>query len=208
MKAADVSTFPRIVRENRFCVIDLEATGLGRNDEIIQVALVQVDRGQVRLRVASYVRPVRASIAEDAYAKHGLGFEVLQHAPTLAEIADDILHVVGGRTLLGFNAARFDYPLLQRSLQGLGKPFDRGVLDVLKWERRLFSEKGAKHNLAVVAERYGITQRAHHDALDDCRVTWNVFLKLAEQHEALGNLELREALDVHETPPLPEGLLL
>lgn len=208
MKAADTSKFPRIVRENCFCVLDLEATGLSPRDEIIQVAAIQIDRGCIGLRAASYVRPLTAKIGDGAYAKHGIDYTTLQHAPTFEEIAGDLEVLIGNRCLLGFGIERFDYPMLARHYARYGQPFYRRTLDVLLWERKLFTEKGAKHNLNVVAERYGIVQRAHHDALDDCRTTWNVFLRLAAQHEALGELELHEAAVDHEPEPLPEGVSL
>lgn len=200
---------PRIITENRFAVVDIESTGVNtRQDEVIQVAIVQIDHGRPRIRASSFVQPKRAKISDGAYAKHGIDWRQLEHAPRLEEIAGDIIALIGDRCLLGFGINRFDFPMLQRQFTAACIHWNPAVLDVLTWERRLHKEKGSKHNLAAAAERWGVPMLQHHDALDDCRMTWNIFLQLALRFEALGTLALTDALTKPAEEPLPEGLAL
>ena len=197
---------PPLIQKNRFVVLDLESTGVNLyRDEVVQIAVIQVDYGRPRIRAVSYVQPKRA-ISDGAMAAHGITWDILKHAPTLAEVWADFEQLMSDRVLLGYGIARFDVPLLARQLAEGGLRFDRPGLDVLPWERRL-GGKG-KHNLAAAAERWGVPLLPRHDALADCRMTWNVFLKLAELHPELGAAKIGEIFTFREAPPLPANLAL
>ncbi|APU88989.1 DNA polymerase III subunit epsilon-like protein [Virus Rctr197k] len=199
-------SLPRIVRENRFLVLDVETTGLNTlRDEVVQIAVVQVDHGRPALRASSYVQPKRI-ISDGALAAHGITWDVLEHAPPLGMVWKDFAALINGRCLLGFGLARFDVPLLSRQLGEHGLLFEHKALDVLPWERK-FGGKG-KHNLKAAAERWGVPVLAQHDALADCRMTWNVFLQLAQRHPELGEAELDDVLSVLGPTKLPDDLVI
>lgn len=199
-------TLPKLIRENRFCVIDCETTGVNiHRDELVQFAVVQVDYGRPSIRASSLVRPHRR-IADGAIDAHGLTWQMLEHAPELTEVWPDFRTLIGSRTLVGFNVA-FDHRILSRQLAENGVQFDAGAVDVLTWERR-FAGKGGKHNLLACIERWELPVLEAHDALADCRMTWNLFVTLAARFPELGELALEEALAIKPAPPLSADVKL
>lgn len=197
---------PRVVRENRFAVLDLETTGVNKlRDEVVQIAIVQVDHGRPRIRASSYVQPKRI-ISEGAMAAHGITWDILEHAPTLAEVWPEFRALIGDRCLLGYSIKTFDHPLLTRQLAESGVSFDAPAVDVLAWERK-FGGKG-RHNLVAAAERWGVPVLPRHEAMADCRMCWNVFVQLASRFDELGSAALEDILDLQPAPPLPENIIL
>lgn len=193
---------PPLIAENRFAVVDCETTGVNiHRDEVIQIAIIQIDHGRPRFRTTCYVQPTRI-IAEHAMDKHGITWDVLQHAPRFGDVADEILSFIGNRTLLGYQVDRFDCVFLRRQLAESGRSFNTDALDVLKYERK-FGGKG-KHNLVAAAERWEVPILRAHDAFDDCRMTWNVFLQLASRHPELGSAPLHEVLTLRAAAPLED----
>lgn len=201
---------PRLIAENRFAVLDLETTGVDtRRDEMVQFAVIQVDFGRPRIRASSYIQPTR-DIHPEAMSKHGITWDVLQHAPRLEDVIPELRMLIGDRCLLGFGIKRFDYPLIRRQFAAAGISYSPSVVDVLPWERQLTpKEPGVrlKHNLVAAAERWGVPILEKHDALDDCRMTWNVFCQLALLFPELGDQDLAAVLAV-EAIAAPEGVLL
>lgn len=198
-------TLPRIVQENRYAVIDCETTGVNINrDEIVQVAIAQIDNGRPAIRASTFVQPKRI-ISDEAIAKHGITWDVLQHAPPLTAVWPELRALISDRCLIGYNVS-FDYKLLCRQLGENGIQFDAPALDVLAWERK-FAGKGGKHNLVAAAERWGVPVLAHHEALADCRMCWNIFVQLASRFEELGNAVLADILSIR-TVALPDNLAL
>lgn len=197
---------PRIVRENRFAVLDLETTGVNKlRDEIVQIAIVQIDHGRPRIRASTYVQPKRI-ISEGAMKAHGITWDVLEHAPKLAEVWPELQVLIGDRCLLGYGIKTFDHPLLMRQLAENGISFDAPAVDVLPFERK-YGGKG-RHNLLAAAERWGVPILPRHEAMADCRMTWNVFVRLATQFDELGSAALADILAVREAPPLPDDIAL
>lgn len=203
----DPEGLPAIVKENRFAVLDVETTGLSRHrDEVIQVAIAQVDYGRPRFRGYVHVRPSR-TIHPEAQAVHGITFEVLQHAFPFADLAPTILELIGGRTILGYGSSTLDLPILKRQfVEETTLKFDPPSLDVLTWARR-FLPKEEKKTLKNAAALVGVPVLDAHDAFDDCRMTWNVFVTLAATYTELGIAPLEEILSTRPVPE-PVGILL
>lgn len=94
-----------------FAVIDVETTGLGRRDEVVEVAAVAVD-GTVLFE--SLVRPKRGYVPAEATRVHGLTWEDVADAPPWPEVADALADALSGLRVLAWNAA-FDQRLAAQS---------------------------------------------------------------------------------------------
>lgn len=190
----DEPVLPPLIAQHRYAVIDCESTGLNRHkDEVIQLALVQVDHGRLRFRVWTHVQPT-VTIHPAAGDVHGIDFATLQHAPPFGAIAEDLLRFIGTRTVLGWSCDSLDIPVLKRQFAEAGMSWTPTVIDILKHERRLAGPSSGKHNLGAAAERWGVPSLPRHDALNDCRTAWNIFVTLAGRFPEFGALPLEEAL--------------
>jgi DNA polymerase-3 subunit epsilon len=103
------------------CYLDTETTGLGLQDEIIEVCLLDAD-GQVQFE--SLVRPTRP-IPMDAVALHRITDAMVESAPRWAEVWPRLRDLMQARTIAVYNA-EFDARLLRQTqvIHGLTEAVD------------------------------------------------------------------------------------
>lgn len=166
-----------------FAVVDLETTGPEpETARIVQVGVLQVDFGLVTGAWSALVNPGEPIPAE-ASEVHGITDEHVRGAPDWAATAPAFMRLIRGRGLVGYNAIRYDWPILLRQLAEVGiETQQRGVLDVMvtmKHLDRYVAGKG-RHRLSAAAERWGVQAEQAHDALGDCKTTWALLRALLE----------------------------
>ncbi len=155
--------------EIEYCVVDIETTGGGSNqdDEILEIGAVLVRGHELGREFATLIEPGRG-ITTAARAVHGISDVSLQGAPRLESILPWLVEMARGRVLV-FHNAGFDLPFLQRALAEAGREgFAQPVLDTLTLSRRLLGPPAA---LGLVAGRLGLTVGVLHRALEDARAT-------------------------------------
>ncbi len=97
-----------------YAVVDLETTGFGSKDRVVEVAVVCLDaRLQVEREYVSLVNPKR-DMGETPDI-HGVTPAMASTAPPFSEVADDVLAHITGRVLVAHNAD-FDRGFLSRCL--------------------------------------------------------------------------------------------
>ena len=97
--------------------LDTETTGLGRWDEVIEVAVVDAGGAVV---FESLVRPGRPITARTT-ALHGLTSDHVAEAPPWPRVWPDLAKMLADRPVLAWNAA-FDLRLLRQSCARYGLP--------------------------------------------------------------------------------------
>lgn len=103
-----------------FVLIDTETTGLGANDEVIEIAAI-ASEGTCLLE--SLVRPRFASIHPAAQRVHGLRGSDLRDAPTWPEVQQVLADRLAGRRVLAWNAP-FDERLTMQSSRAWEVPHE------------------------------------------------------------------------------------
>ncbi|WTR13750.1 DEDDh family exonuclease [Streptomyces sp. NBC_00138] len=155
-----------------YAVVDVETTGLGRDDRIVSAAVYRLDaRGEVQDHWYSPVNPQRDP---GPVWIHGLTGAMLADAPLFPEIAAELAERLAGRVLVAHNAV-FDWSMLAREYaraQSVAPVEHRLCTIVLSKELRL---PLANHKLESLAAHYGVRQRRAHHALDDARVLAEAF---------------------------------
>ncbi|MEV4872983.1 DEDDh family exonuclease [Streptomyces syringium] len=164
-----------------YAVVDVETTGLARDDRIVSAAVYQLDaRGQVEDQWYTLVNPERDP---GPVWIHGLTTDVLSGAPLFPEIAGELAARLDGRVLVAHNAA-FDWSMLAREFaraRATAPVRQRLCTIALSKELRL---PLPNHKLESLAAHYGVVQQRAHHALDDARVLAEAFrpsLRLAAQ---------------------------
>jgi DNA polymerase-3 subunit epsilon len=156
-----------------YAVVDVETTGLGRDDRIVSAAVYRLDAyGEVEDHWYSPVNPQRDP---GPVWIHGLTGAMLADAPLFADIADELAQRLAGRVLVAHNAV-FDWSMLAREYARArsSAPVEHRLCTIV-----LAKELGlplANHKLASLAAHYGVVQRRAHHALDDARVLAEAFL--------------------------------
>jgi len=107
-------------------VLDVETTGIGATDRIVEIVIATPDPDTLEV-VEEYdtlVNPLR-DISGAFSDIHGLTASNLEAAPTFPEIAPAIETRLNGAVLIAHNA-RFDIRMLQQVFRKANRPFDGG----------------------------------------------------------------------------------
>jgi DNA polymerase III subunit epsilon len=179
-----------------YAVVDVETTGLAREDRIISAAVYRLDaQGNVEDHWYTLVNPERDP---GPVWIHGLTSDVLEGAPLFGEIAGEFAERLDGRVLVAHNAM-FDWSMIAREYaraQRTAPTRQRLCTIALSKELRL---PLPNHKLESLAAHYGVVQRRAHHALDDARVLAEAFRPSLHLAAAAGI-----ALPLHACRPITE----
>ena len=110
-------------------VLDTETTGLDFTKErIIEFAAVRLENGKVKDEFQTLINP-QQHIRKSSIAIHGITQEMVQDAPTEAEIMPKILEFIGDYPIVAHNAI-FDYSYINEAAKRTtGKPITNPMID-------------------------------------------------------------------------------
>jgi len=151
-------------------VIDCETTGLGKNDRIIEFAIVTLDAKTLETvdEFDTLLNPQR-DVGKTSI--HGITSSMVAAAPTMEEIVGALSKRLNGSVLAAHNLS-FDSRMLLAECTRVDAEFEPGSgICTL----RLSGEK-----LATATERYGIQLAGHHRALADARACAELLRHLIE----------------------------
>ncbi|MGW1467474.1 DEDDh family exonuclease [Streptomyces sp. NPDC002308] len=188
-----------------YAVVDVETTGLARDDRIISAAVYRLDaRGEIEDHWYTLVNPERDP---GPVWIHGLTSDVLEGAPLFTEIAARFSEYLAGRVLVAHNAA-FDWSMIAREYAraSVVAPVEQRLCTIaLAKELRL---PLPNHKLSSLASHFGVVQEHAHHALDDARVLAEAFrpsLRAAARDGVrLPLLECRPLTEWSDSPVRPK----
>jgi DNA polymerase-3 subunit epsilon len=155
-----------------YAVVDVETTGLARDDRIISAAVYRLDaRGDVEDHWYTMVNPERDP---GPVWIHGLTSETLEGAPLFQDIAEEFATRLADRVLVAHNAV-FDWSMIAREYARAAReaPVRQRLCTI-----QLSKELGLplpNHKLESLAAHFGVVQQRAHHALDDARVLAEAF---------------------------------
>ena len=173
-------------RTTRFCVVDLETTGLrAGSDEIVSIGVAEVVEARITSR--TWYRVVRPSvpIGEEAMRIHSLTAAEVADAPPVGEVAEPLTEFLAGSFLVA-HAAWFERSFLDRVLEPLGRRLPDGLVDTAALARRLglaVADTGREPSLEALALRLGLPVHTPHHALGDAMTTAQLLLAFATRLE-------------------------
>ena len=169
--------------EGRFVFYDVETTGSNvRRDELVEIAAWAYEhRAPAGTPFQALIRPQRGYIPPAATKVHGIRYEDVAEAPTIAEVLPRFLTYIGEDTLVGHNIARFDNRFIDKARGEVeGQGFYPHYVDTLRLARRLLPDM-AHFSLEHLTQALGLHQGAiEHRALADLQVTADLFYLLAD----------------------------
>ncbi len=161
--------------KKQFAVVDVETTGLGKSDRIVEVAVVLIDAHSFEVvdEYETLINPLR-DIGPTHI--HGVTAQMVEAAPTFDDVSGYLGRLIDGHILVAHNLP-FDSRFLRQEFDHLSLAFDPGKgIDTL----RLTGEK-----LSTACERFGIPHPHQHWALSDARVTAELLRRIQPQIDAL-----------------------
>lgn len=187
-----------------YAVVDVETTGLARDDRIVSAAVYRLDaQGNVEDHWYTLVNPERDP---GPVWIHGLTTETLQGAPLFPEIAAEFSARLDGRVLVAHNAM-FDWSMIAREYARAERTAPvRQRLCTIALSKEL-SLPLPNHKLESLAAHFGVVQQRAHNALDDARVLAEAFRPslhaAAERNVRLPLLECRPLTEWAPAPVTP-----
>ncbi len=160
--------------KDKYLIMDTETTGLKNDDEIIQMAIVDLDRN---IHFDTLIKPkLKKSISREATQVHGIKKNDLIDAPCFESAVHKFIKVTEGKTLLMFNAD-FDVRLLQQTCYANRcKTFDLSYWCAMKEYSKFIGEWNDYFN----DYRYQKLKGGDHTALGDCLATLKVIEQMAQ----------------------------
>ncbi|MBD0709932.1 MULTISPECIES: DEDDh family exonuclease [unclassified Streptomyces] len=187
-----------------YAVVDVETTGLARDDRIVSAAVYRLDaQGNVQDHWYTLVNPERDP---GPVWIHGLTSEVLADAPLFPEIAAEFAARLDGRVLVAHNAM-FDWQMIAREYARAESAAPvRQRLCTIALSKELALPL-PNHKLESLAAHFGVVQQRAHNALDDARVLAEAFRPslhaAAERGVRLPLLECRPLTEWAASPAEP-----
>ncbi len=166
-----------------FVVMDFETTGLNAlSDEIIEIGAVKLKDSKIVGEYHSMVKP-KGKVSRKSFEITGITPEELEEAPEIEKVLPEFLEFVDGSIIVAHNAD-FDYRFLRETSKRADVSLDLPYIDTLQFSKALLTLSG--YGLERVVKALNVGTFNHHRALDDTKVTAEVFLKLVEMAAAKG----------------------
>lgn len=143
-----------------FAVVDVETTGFGRQDRIVEIAIVCLDNsGAVVDEFSTLVNPQRDVGAIDV---HGITADMVADAPTFREVAHAVAERLDGRVFASHNAC-FASRFVDKELRRVGLELSLG--------RSVSTLRLTGSRLNIACDAHDIKLDGDHQALDAARAT-------------------------------------
>ncbi|MDR0363401.1 MAG: 3'-5' exonuclease [Bacteroidales bacterium] len=178
------------------CFLDLETTGIniGR-DKIIEICLVKISPDGSEEILEQRINP-EIPIPLNVSEIHGIFDADVKDQPTFKEVAPKLLQFIGDADFSGFNALRFDIPLLAEEFLRAEVDFDlrdKKVVDV----QNIFHKMEPRTLKAAYKFYCNKNLENAHSALADTQATIEILRAQVERYE---NTEIENSDNVLYKP--------
>jgi DNA polymerase-3 subunit epsilon len=162
--------YPKLGLPDEFVVVDTETTGLGQNDEVVELSVLDSNANEL---YHSFFEP-KVEVNYQAAQVTGLTNEKLVGQPKFADEWPKIKEAIGAHLIAGHNL-QFDRRLMQQTLEKQTGKNHQGEMDALfencidsyQMAQRSSVAKG-KRSLGQLCEAMGVEYPPNHRASHDC----------------------------------------
>lgn len=147
-------------------VLDTETTGLDyTREKLVEFAAVRLENGKIKDEFQTLINP-QQHIRRSSIAIHGITSEMVEDAPTEAEVMPKIIEFIGDYPIVAHNAI-FDYSFLnEASKRVFGKELSNERIDTQQMFKEVYPDLEA-HGLNALTEKFNVELVNHHRAMGD-----------------------------------------
>ena len=174
----------RVKLDRPICFFDLETTGakVGK-DRIVEIAILRVDINNQESQKVWRINP-EMDISFQATHVHGISNQMVEKEPNFAHYSNEIYQFIKGCDLAGFNAIKFDIPILVEELIRADIDFDFSRIRMI--DSQVIYHKKEPRNLSAALKFYCNKDLENaHSALDDTIATYEVFKAQLDRYDDL-----------------------
>lgn len=186
-------------------ILDTETTGLGENDEIVEITIIDTAGKPLLNTLVKPSKPIPAA----ATAIHGITNAMVKNAPTWPEVSILMCGVIRGETVAVYNAD-YDVRLISQTdeIWGVKPTFSAEVMPEFACAMLVYaefygqkSERGGYRwqKLTAAADQQGVKiEGTAHRALSDCLTTLGVIKAMATggRRYVSRDLNAQKAVDI------------
>lgn len=160
-------------QKDDFLILDTETTGLGKNDVVIQMGIIDLDGNVIYDQL---IKPSRFKrIPAEAVEIHRISYKMLEEKPFFKDIKDEFYRIINGKQILIYNS-EFDLRLLKQTCKADEVEFKNiETFCVVKAYSMFVGEWDERFN----EYKYQKLEGGDHSAIGDCRATLNILKKMA-----------------------------
>ena len=166
-----------------YCIVDVETTGGVKGPtRLTEIAIFRHDGHQV---VGSFHSLLNPGCSIPPFIRHltGISDEMVQDAPTFADVAKDVLAITQDAIFVAHNVG-FDFNFIQKELNWVGHEFFRRTLCTVRTSRKLIPGHPS-YSLGKLCRSLGIPLNGRHRAQGDAAATVLLF-ELLLRHDSHG----------------------
>ncbi|WP_149274901.1 exonuclease domain-containing protein [Pareuzebyella sediminis] len=165
-----------------YCIVDIETTGNGiKGNKITEISIFKHDGHEIVDEYTSLVNP-ECEIPYFITRLTGIDGDMVRDAPTIAQIADDILAFTSD-TIFVAHSVNFDYNIIKNELRALGREFSRKKLCTVRLSRKLLPGYHS-YSLGKLCSALNLPLKDRHRARGDAHATTLLFEKLLHREGA------------------------
>lgn len=147
-------------------VLDTETTGLDyTREKMVEFAAIRLENGKIKDQFQTLINPEQ-HIRKSSIAIHGITQEMVEDAPTEAQIMPKIMEFIGDYPIVAHNAI-FDYCFINEASK---RVFDKEItnerIDTQQMFKEIYPELEA-HGLNALTEKFKVELVNHHRAMGD-----------------------------------------
>ncbi len=174
----------RVKLDRPICFFDLETTGaMVGKDRIVEIAILRVDINNQESQKVWRINP-EMDISFQATQVHGISNQMIEKEPNFAHYSNEIYQFIKGCDLAGFNAIKFDIPILVEELIRADIDFDFSRIRMI--DSQVIYHKKEPRNLSAALKFYCNKDLENaHSALDDTIATYEVFKAQLDRYDDL-----------------------
>lgn len=163
-----------VLADQTAIILDTETTGLGVNDQVVEIGLLGVDG---RVVLDTLVRPT-CEISAGALALHGIDNEMVASAPAWPEVCAVVGAAVRAAGAVVMYNAEFDLRVLRQTRNAHGLPklgLDRRKVACAM---KMYAQWSGEWNEWYQSYKWQSLDGGHR-ALEDCRAVLDVIMRMA-----------------------------
>jgi DNA polymerase III subunit epsilon len=158
-----------------YAITDIETTGShASGNSIVEIGVVLWDGENVLDEFSTFIDP-GVPIPRFITALTGITDEMVQGAPTFAQVADRLEELFEGAIFVAHNV-NFDYSFIRAEFAAIGRNWNPPRLCTVRLARKAFPGKKS-YGLNAICTWLGLTNEQAHRALSDARVAASILMQ-------------------------------
>lgn len=157
----------------KWVILDTETTGIGNDDVVIQLAIINLEGIQV---IDTFLKPIKkAGIPKDAIAVHGITYDKLYNAPHYKEIYSVIQEKITDKNIIAYNAD-YDRRLLKQTAYQEGAQRLKATWHCAMLQYARFKGQWNEKRQSYIYQKL---PTGDHSAIGDCKATLKIIEEMA-----------------------------